>query len=262
MTLDTTAYSRILELGNTIVEADRRYTNLIRDAAAASGSRAAAAMPDRLASMAYHLAAVNISVSLDHLRTVAIVVQAGRIPAYALTSLLRTGHECALVARWLTDEAITDEERVARGVGSQYSDLEERRKFETSTARPAPTVGKLASARIADLMNEAAARGFATTNKKGLLLPSTPQPNIVELFDRFESTELRPGSWLYRYYSGFAHGKQWATTLGAKRASPSDEHGHSTALLEASDQALVMLMELATGAAVRAVSDFETLYSA
>ena len=50
MTLDTTAYSRILELGNTIVEANQRYTNLIRDAAATSGSRAAAAMPDRLAS--------------------------------------------------------------------------------------------------------------------------------------------------------------------------------------------------------------------
>ena len=89
----------------------------------------------------------------------------------------------------------------------QYSDLDECRKFETSTARPAPTVGKLASARIADLMNE-------------------------------------------------------ATTLGAKRASPSDEHGHSSALLEASDQALVTLMELATGAVVRAVSDFAALYSA
>ena len=112
-------------------------------------------MSDPLAAFAFHLAVASITTSLDHLRTVAQVVQTALIPAFALMSLLRTGHECALVGEWLLEPSITDEQRIARGVGAQISDYDERRKFEDAIGRPPPARGQLATERLSALLRDA-----------------------------------------------------------------------------------------------------------
>lgn len=208
-----------------------------------------------------HLAVASITTSLDHLRTVAQVVQTALIPAFALMSLLRTGHECALVGEWLLEPSITDEHRIARGVGSQISDYDERRKFEDAVGRPPPARGQLAAERLSALLRDASARGYTKDNAKGMPVAIAPLPSTIDLFDRFETTTARTGSWLYRYYSGFAHGKQWAITLGGQRQGPSDQHGHTAARVDANDVAIITTMTLATDAALRAVSSYTDLRS-
>jgi hypothetical protein len=255
----TADYGPVLGDGNRVLGAEQIMKQFVLDGPPPPHSSAGKAMFDPMATFAFHLAATSITTSLDHLRTVAQVVQTALIPAFALMSLLRTGHECALVAQWLLEPSITDDQRTARGVGAQISDYDERRKFEEAIRRPPPARGQLAVERLGALLRDASARGYAKPNAKGLSVAISPLPSTVDLFDRFETTTTRPGSWLYRYYSGFAHGKQWAVTLGGQRQGPSDQHGHTAARVDANDDAVIRMMTLATDAALRAVSSYAGL---
>ena len=257
----TADYSPILADGNRVLAAERVMKQFVLASPPSPQSRAGVAMSDPLAAFAFHLAVASITTSLDHLRTVAQVVQTALIPAFALMSLLRTGHECALVGEWLLEPSITDEQRIARGVGAQISDYDERRKFEDAIGRPPPARGQLAAERLSALLRDASARGYTKDNAKGMPVAIAPLPSTIDLFDRFETTTARTGSWLYRYYSGFAHGKQWAITLGGQRQGPSDQHGHTAARVDANDVAIITTMTLATDAALRAVSSYTDLRS-
>lgn len=252
-------YARVIEHGNAILDAERVMTRFALEGTGASHTRAAAAASDPLATYAFHLGASNIASALDHLRTVAQVVQTAVIPAFSLMSLLRTGHECALVANWLLDPTISDDERVARGVGAQLAEYEERRRFEVCFAHGGQAKGTTAADRIEALLQVAGASGFAKVNAKGVLVPTVPLPKAVPLFDEFESTVEVKGSWLYRYYSGFAHGKQWALLLNATRQTEFDRNDHAVARIESSDVAMVVSMGMATDAALRAVSSYARL---
>lgn len=258
----TADYSPVLGDGNRVLAAEQVMKQFALAGPPSPHSRAGIALSDPMATFAFHLAATSITTSLDHLRTVAQVVQTALIPAFALMSLLRTGHECALVAEWLLEPSITDDQRTARGVGAQICDYDERRKFEEAIRRPTPPGGQLAVDRLSALLRDASARGYTKPNAKGVSVGIAPLPSTVDLFDRFEKTITRPGSWLYRYYSGFAHGKQWAITLGGQRQGPSDQHGHTVARVDANDDAIIRMMTLATDAALRAVSSYADLRGA
>lgn len=246
-------YTSVLNDGVRIAKLEKDLTSSITNTETYPGSRAFNALSDNHGAMAFHLAASSLIASLDHLGTVADIVSSGRIPTYALMSLLRTGHECALVAEWLMDPTIDDNTRVSRGVGAQVADYEERRKLEDTLKAPEPGRGKLARHRIDDLLQEALPRGYAKPNKKGAIVPSDPLPGAVALFDMYEGDS---GSFLYRYASGFAHGKQWALVQGAEPTRPMDAYGHSVGRVTASDQHTVALSALATDAAERSVSAY------
>jgi hypothetical protein len=252
-------YARVIALGNAVVDAERVMMRFAFAGAGTAPTRVADAASDPLAMYAFHLGASYIGASLDHLRTVAQVVQNAVIPAFALMSLLRSGHECALVAQWFLDPSISDDDRIARGVGGQVADHDERRKIEVVVGRAASTRGKLAADRIATLLDEARQRGLTKVNKKGDLVPAVPLPSVVELFDEFESVEGLKGSWLYSYYSGFAHGKQWAVVLNATQQTDFDQHDHAVARVESNDHIMVALMERATAAVLRAVNSYTLL---
>ena len=94
----TTDYGAVLGDGNRVLSAEQVIKQFVVAGSPSPRSRARMAMSDPMATFAFHLAAASIPTSLDHLRTVAQVVRTAFIPGFAVTSLLRTGHECALVA--------------------------------------------------------------------------------------------------------------------------------------------------------------------
>ncbi|MFI7431452.1 hypothetical protein ACIBPB_31150 [Micromonospora sp. NPDC049836] len=203
----------------------------------ALNSPADRARASRLDGYAFDQAATALGAAIDHLQAWRALLAAGYMPAYAHLSLLRTAHESALFAYWLTEASCSVEDRRARGVAAQAADFEERRKLEDSIGRTEVTPpGKLAIDRLKDLMDEAARAGLTTTNRKGQEVLSVSVPATVELFDRYEQVaEGVRAQFIYRLYSGYAHAKQWALMLGAKQQAPFDESGRSLALVEGSE---------------------------
>jgi hypothetical protein len=190
-----------------------------------------------------------------------VLVKARIMPLYAHMSPLRTAHEAALLAEWLTDPAIDDDTRRARGIAVQLEDYDERRKFENSTGGPRmPLRGKSAAGRIADLMALAGRLGLTKTNKKGEVVLAVAVPAAVELFDMYEKS--RPGSKgqaIYRLESGYAHAKQWAITQGAQQAAPLDASGRTVARVEPSDELAAGFTRRAVDAVERALAACERL---
>ncbi len=169
----------------------------------AAGSTASDDLTDRMRAYAYDHAATAMRASLDHLRAWRTLLVACEMPMRAHLSLLRTGHEAALLACWLAEPTIDADTRLARGVAAQAADYEERRKFEDAIGmRVATPPGKLASDRLSDLMAAASGRGLVRPNRKGDHVLAVVVPATVELFDLYEP--VRSGAkaqFLYRLYS-------------------------------------------------------------
>jgi hypothetical protein len=126
-------------------------------------------------------------------------------------------------------------------------------------AKPAPPA-KLAADRLADLMATAAQCGLVGLNRKGQPILTTVVPSTVELFDSYEP--VRPGvaaQFIYRLYSGYAHGKQWASTLGAEQKAPFDPSGRTLALVQPSDDTAVGATHRTVNAVNRALGAHELL---
>ncbi|MCW6004616.1 hypothetical protein K1W54_08470 [Micromonospora sp. CPCC 205371] len=201
--------------------------------------------------------------ALDHIRAWRALLRAGEVPTYAHISLLRTAHEAALLAYWLSEPSIDADTRLARGVAAQAADYDERRKFEQASNMPAPPTGKLAAERLADLMDAAQDAGLVRLDRTGKRILSINIPATVELFDLYERAQ--PGTkaqYLYRLYSGYAHAKQWAVMLWAQQQAPFDDRGRTIAKTEASDLLAVLATQRAITAAGRALTALEQYRSA
>jgi hypothetical protein len=183
------------------------------------------------------------------------------MPRFAHMSLVRTAHESALLVYWLMDPGLDAVTRHARGIAAQRNDYVERDNFEKSVGRTTPPPqGKLATDRLADLIAAASQLGFTQLNKKGDPVLKTVVPATVKLFDQYVAA--RPpakGQWLYRLYSGYAHAKQWALTLGAQQMAPYDSSGHTIARVEAQDAVAVHVTRECVDAVDRAVGAYEQL---
>ncbi len=108
---------------------------------------------------------------------------------------------------------------------AQRDDYDERREVAEALGGPQyEPPAKSAADRLSDSMTEVAARGLTRLNKKNQLMLMTPLPSAVELFDKYEPVVNSRGSYRYRLYSDYAHGKQWALTQGAQAAGCSREH--------------------------------------
>ena len=152
----------------------------------------------------------------------------GLVPVYAHMSLIRTTYESALLSYWLLEPGLVPNGRRARGVAAQVADYDERRKFEEAAgikiAPPPP--GKLAAQRLADLKAVSTQLGLTRQNKKGETILVVTVPATVDLFDKYEpAMPNAKGQWRYRLYSGYAHAKQWATTIGAQRQALTTRSG-------------------------------------
>jgi hypothetical protein len=187
------------------------------------------------------------------------LVEVGLVPMYAHLSLLRTAFESALLAYWLFEPGIDAVARHARAIAAQAEEYDERRKFEESWGRTTPPAGgKLAVDRLADLMNAAAQLGFTQANRKGDQVLTTVVPGVVELFDRYEpAAPPAKGQWRYWLYSGYAHAKQWALTLGAEQVGPFDASGQTIAIAQAEDSITVDATERCIAAVDRTISAYQ-----
>ncbi len=224
---------------------------------AATSSASAVEHGDQLTAFAHDLAAASLRAVIDHLVTWHRVISNGFSPTYAHLSLIRTAHESSWLAYWLMEPGIDATTRLARGVAAQRDDYDERRKIEEALGGPQyQPPAKSAAERLSDLMTEAAARGLTKLNKNNQPLLITPLLSAVELFDRYEPVAIGRGSYLYRLYSGYAHGKQWALTQGAAAAGPSDAAGNTLASIEASAEWAVAATQRVVNAMEKAVNAF------
>lgn len=219
---------------------------------------------DKLRAMAYDLAATYLRAALDHMRAWRTMVHAGEVPTYAHFSLLRTAHESALIALWLLEPGLSADERRTRGVAAQLADYEEKRKLQEDMAVTAvPPPAQTAAQRQAHLLTLARQQGLTQPNRQGKDVLLTPMPSAVELFTHFEPVRegsKAKGSFLYRFYSGYAHAKQWALTLGAQRMAPFDATGRALALVSSNDEATVAATHRTMSAIERAVVAYEELH--
>jgi hypothetical protein len=65
------------------------------------------------------------------------------------------------------------------------------------------------------------------------------------------------GQWRYWLYSGYAHAKQWALTLGAEQVGPFDASGQTIAIAQAEDSITVDATERCIAAVDRTISAYE-----
>lgn len=226
-------------------------------------SEAARDKTEKHRALAYDLAATFLRAALDHVRAWRTLVHAGEVPIFAQFSLLRTAHESALTAYWLCEPGITPDERRARGIAAQLADYDERRKFEIDAGMPAPQPpARTAKERYDELFAAAREYGLTRTNAKDKEVLATPMPSAVDLFRRYE--HAGPGveaSFMYRWYSGYAHGKQWALTQGGERVTPFDDTGRSLARIVANDDMLLVVTRWTLLAVDRAFAAFTALHT-
>ncbi|MFK3983122.1 hypothetical protein ACI2K4_22435 [Micromonospora sp. NPDC050397] len=215
---------------------------------------------DPLRAYAHDLAMLATRTALDHLRAWQTLFTSGEIPVYAHFSLLRSAHESALFAYWLSEPGLDRDERRRRGIAGQVADLDERRKIEEAIGRTEATPGKLAAKRLEDLMDKATELGLTTKNKNGKTILAPGTPSVVELFDRYEAAppEVK-ASYLYRLYSGYTHGKQWALMQGAQPQTPFDSSGRTLAVATSSEDVAAHATRRVVDAVERAIVNQEEL---
>jgi hypothetical protein len=115
-------------------------------------------------------------------------------------------------------------------------------------------------------MDTADQLGLRQLNRKGHPVLKITVPNTVELFDLYAPVpppaKGQPpvkGEWMYRLYSGYAHAKQWALTLGARAMAPSDSSGRTLALAQGQELTAVYSTHECVNAIERAIDAFEQL---
>lgn len=227
-----------------------------------SGSASELDHGDPLAACAHDLGATFLRAAIDHLVTWQKVLSCGFQPTYAHLSLIRTAHESAWLAYWLTEPGIDPALRLARGLAAQHDDLDERRKIELALGCPMYTPpAKSAADRLGDLLDQAETRGLTKLDKKGTRILATPLLSAVGLFDEYEPVDKARGSYLYRLYSGYAHGKQWALTQGAQAAGPADASGTRLASIETDQLRAVAATQRVVNAMEKAINAFIDLRS-
>jgi hypothetical protein len=212
------------------------------------GSRAAELADDALGERALHIASTSLASALDHVGMMGRIFASRELPPYALFGLARTALEGALTAEWLMEPGLSLSDQIARGVGAQCDDYDQRAKLETAIGLQPTGKTKRAVDRKAAYMSKALDRHHAKLNEDGALVPTRPLLAVVALFDRFEEwtvtraggSEIRvPGSALYRVLSAFAHSKQWANMLSEMTpAVERDGNGHTIVSIVASDDVL------------------------
>ncbi len=151
---------------------------------------------------AYEMAGLLILTVDDHLQTVQDVIQSGRLPIFALYSLLRPAADAAVRCRHLVDAKITETQRLARGLNERFDNLREQNKV-----LPTAQGAALYKQRITHLEQRAAANSIAVvSDKNGKTIGFEEKvPEDLDLFTAY----LPAGSTAFRFLSGNVHSKPW-----------------------------------------------------
>lgn len=223
------------------------------------GSAAAAEMDaEPQVRRAYILARALLVCALDHLNTLRIlVVEARVVPAYAHFTLLRGALEPALHARWVVAGSAPD--RLLRGFALEFENYEERRKFEDSLGE-----GPVARQRIGELLAGAEQLGLTRSTEAGTVRLRITVPSYIDLLKALpggdaEAASEHDDNWVYRFLSGYAHAKVWATTLGMGQVVAQGVGG-VTGRVEAVDTYTVEMVERVWRMVEMAVDEIERLW--
>jgi len=187
------------------------------------GSLADGDQRQRVGLYTLELATPALGIGVEHLAAWrALALDARWLPAYPFLSLLRVSIECGALARWLLEPGIDRDVRRRRGMGAQWVDYDERRKFENVAKVYPDPPGRSAHERQRDLETVAKRHGLplikpspSTRLAEQYVLPATP-PDDVKL-----------GEMLYRVLSGAVHGRQWTLMQGAREIGH-DRWGRTT----------------------------------
>jgi hypothetical protein len=166
------------------------------------------------AASCFNTASISLAGALDHLVTwfhlVAGDLARLPLPIFSHYTLARATYEPALLTLWLLDPSVTSKDRIARGYAAQLRSLDDFRKFqdELKATGDAANAGML----YERLFDDARAGGLTTTDRRGNEIPAMPVPSMIELFNTYDepNTAGVMPSWLYRFISGHAHGREWA----------------------------------------------------
>jgi hypothetical protein len=160
---------------------------------------------------AYDYAGHLIFATHDHLWTILAIVKSGRLPSYALYTVVRPAAEAAVRAKHLLVPTISETERFARGLNERLDNLWEQRKAGADVAKA-----------IGHLEQRATNKGVAVQwsklkpgRKREITGFSEPVKSDVDLF----KTYLRAGTAAFRFLGGHVHSKPWVQ-LRPDRARP------------------------------------------
>ena len=156
-------------------------------------------------------ASVTLDVAVDHLHTWWLLCTRpnATLPVYAHMTLIRSVIECAVQVQWFIDTAQSPEVRIARALWERLRNLEcsvtveneIRRKDPEKVALLADATTPDATERLRQLRAEADARGLSPVKMLA----------TVSLLERYPRREGSDDVLWWRYTSGIAHGRMWAT---------------------------------------------------
>jgi hypothetical protein len=104
------------------------------------------------------------------------------------------------------------------------------------------------------LFAAARAAGYVKRNRNGQEVLTVGVPSMVDLFNRYDQqTVAGMPAWLYRFLSGYAHGREWVMLRGASEANV---EGFDTTMniIRADQQLLCYLAERTVAVVERAVA--------
>ncbi|WP_373069263.1 hypothetical protein [Gemmatimonas sp.] len=228
---------------------ETKYFAMATGVASHDGARSRRVGSDIVGERAYQIASAHVASALDHLSLMRSVMIAGQLPPYSLFSLARTAYESAVQALWLMDPDLDDDQQLARAVGAQFAEYNEREKAENDMGlQPAPG-SHTAAQRRATYMTNAVAKGLTKLAANGDVVPLEAIPATYDLFHKYGTVShvdgngndvTVSGGTKYRLFSAFAHGKQWANMLITMQPTETLPVGGVLAHVEASDELLVI----------------------
>lgn len=165
---------------------------------------------------AYDYAGHLIYATHDHLQTILAIVRLGKLPSYAMYTLLRPAAEAAVRAKYLLVPTISETDRLARGLNERLDNLNEQRK----AGADARDVAK----RVRHLANRATSNGVAVCWSK----PKPGRKRVITGFGEPVRTDidlfklhLRAGVTAFRFLSAHVHSKPWVQLPKSKaKATP------------------------------------------
>lgn len=204
---------------------------------------------DAVGERAYQLANAHVASAIDHVRLMHAVFKGGQLPPYSIFSLARTAYESAVQALWLMDPELDEDQQLARAVGAQFAEYNEREKAENEMGlKPAPG-GQTSAQRRETYLAHAEVKGLTKLSATRDLVPLEAMPATYDLFLKYGTVTVDDGNGndvtvsggiKYRLLSAFAHGKQWANMLIDMEPTKTLPSGGTIAKVEASDGLLVL----------------------
>jgi hypothetical protein len=181
-----------------------------------AGSRLAAAVSVASETLleTYYASAWHLTAAADHLQTLAAAIHDGFAPRVGGYTLVRGCAEGSSIASWLLAEALTEQERAARGLAERVEMLISQQKLMNDQAH--------FDARIVSVRSSAGAAGIAVNDSRAGIpykFDNEIFPNKSDLIEQHLQEMLnatgRDQRWFYGFLSGFAHSSRMLHQAGA-----------------------------------------------